>query len=361
MRKSNGAVIAALVVALAGGALAGCASTDTPNADGDGAAAQEFTACFATGGRPEAEWQKAQGDVARALAEARGWTYTELSNNNDGPTAAKNVDIFLQQGCDAVMMFNAQTAVNPAIAEKLAAAGVPAITFDIAQEGWYFVGINNSAAGEAGGAALATLAKDEWNCDVDLVLSAEAPSAGIVNDWRVGGMRDGVKSVCPDIPESAFLSFEATGQLSNALPAARDVLAANPQAKKILVVGVNDAAVVGTLQAAEQLGRDQTIMGWGQDGSLITGADVNKHLRGSVFYFLEGYPVYAFTGILDRLAAGDAPAMKDSGDDAAVQVQACVVGAAEAAAIPGLETRVEELLVASTQSKSAYDLYCPTA
>jgi hypothetical protein len=30
---------------------------------------------------------KAQGDVARALAEKEGWEYVELSNNNDPATA----------------------------------------------------------------------------------------------------------------------------------------------------------------------------------------------------------------------------------------------------------------------------------
>ena len=42
----------------------------------------------------------------------------------------------------------------------------------------------------------------------------------------------------------------------------------------MVAVGLNDSGVVGTLEAAEQLGRAQDILGWGQDGSLITGNDV---------------------------------------------------------------------------------------
>ena len=96
------------------------------------------------------------------------------------------------------------------------------------------------------------------------------------------------------------------------------MLAAHPDAKNILVVGINDQAVVGALQAATQLGRDGSIMGWGQDGGLITGDNVDPNLVGSVMYFLEGYPAFAFE-IADQIAAGNAPAVKDTGDDAAVE------------------------------------------
>ncbi len=86
------------------------------------------------------------------------------------------------------------------------------------------------------------------------------------------------------------MSFEAGGQTSISQPAARDVLAAHPDAKKILVVGINDSAVLGPIRAAEQLGRADDIIGWGQDGSFITGPNVDPHLAGSVFYFLEAMP-----------------------------------------------------------------------
>lgn len=358
MKKSAKAVApAALLVSLIASLLVGCTPSSDEGTPSPGAAAQDYKVCMATGGRAEAEWQKAQGEVAAALAKLRGWEFSELSNNNDGPTAAKNIDIFIQQGCDAVMLFNAQTEVNPAMATKLTAANIPTITFDIAQEGWHFVGIDNSEAGKAGGRALGELAKSKWACDVDLVLSGEASYVGIVNEMRVGGMRDGVKEACPNLSEDVFVSFEATGSLSNALPAARDVLAANPQAEKILVVGINDAAVVGTLQAAEQLGRDANIMGWGQDGSLATGPDVNANLKGSVFYFLEGYPVYAFDQILDKLVAGESVAVGDTSENASAQVEVCAASAGQAQKIPSLDERVQQLLSAPAGS-TATSLFC---
>ena len=59
-----------------------------------------FKLGMAVGGNPCCEWMKAQGDVARALAEKEGWEYVELSNNNDPATALKNAQIFVQEGVE---------------------------------------------------------------------------------------------------------------------------------------------------------------------------------------------------------------------------------------------------------------------
>ena len=151
------------------------------------------------------------------------------------------------------------------------------------------------------------------------MISSEGAGAGIINEWRTGGMRTGLKNICPDIPEDNYVSLEGSGQVSVAAPAARDVLAAHPDAKKILVVGLNDAGVLGVVQAAEQLGRADDVIAWGQDGAFITGDNVNPHLAGSVFYFLEGYAVYAFRDVIDPIAAGNPPPVKDIPADPASQ------------------------------------------
>ncbi len=335
------------VLALSLAALAGATSP-----------AAAFKLGMAVGGIPSLDWTKAQGDVARALAKQRGWDYVELSNQQDPPTVIKNADIFIQDKVDAVIEFNGQPSVNPVIAAKLAAAHIPVITYDISQKGFYFVGIDNQAAGLAGGEALGKIAKEKWNCEPDLVISSEAAGAGIVNTWRTGGMRDGVKKVCPNIPPEKYISYEGGGQTSVSLPAARDVLAAHPDAKKILVVGINDSGVLGVIQAAEQLGRADDVIGWGQDGSFITGPNVDPHLAGSVFYFLEGYAVYALRDVVDKIAAGNPPPVKDDAGDPASRVEPCPVSAAQAAKIPDMPERVKQLLAAPAGT-TEYELFCP--
>jgi ABC-type sugar transport system substrate-binding protein len=324
-----------------------------------GSMAQEtFKLGVTVGGNPCCEWMKGQGDVARALAESRGWEYVELSNNNDPAVALKNAQILAQEGVDAVIQFNGQPSSNPAIAQVLGNAGIPIITYDIAQEGMYFVGIDNEGAGVAGGEGLGQIIKDQWDCKPDLVISAEGASAGIVNEWRTGGGRTGIKNICPDIPDEKFVSFESNGDTAVGLPMARDLLAAHPDAVKMAVVGINDGGVLSLIQAAEQLGRDDEVIGWGQDGAFITGDNVNPHLKGSVFYFLEGYAVYAFRDILDPLAAGKAPEVKWDAGDPASRVQPCPVTAEEAAGVPDMAERIAQL-IAAPAGTTEYDLFCP--
>ncbi len=325
---------------------------------GTAEAQDKFKLGMAVGGNTCCEWMKAQGDVARALAEKNGWDYVELSNNNDPATALKNAQIFVQEGVKAVIQFNGQPSSNPAISAVLKAANIPIVTYDIADPGMYFVGIDNLAAGIAGGEQLGKIIKEKWNCEPDLVISSEGAGAGIVNEWRTGGMRTGVKNICPDIPAEKYISFEGSGDAAVALPAARDLLAANPNAVKMAVVGINDGGVLGLINAAEQLGRADEVIGWGQDGAFITGDNVNPHLAGSVFYFLEGYAVYAIKDVIGPIAAGNIPPLKADAGDPASKVQPCPVSAEQAKAVPDMPERVKQLLAAPAGT-TAYDLFCP--
>lgn len=121
----------------------------------------KFKLCVALGGIPGILGTLGvEGDpVAKAGAKKRGWDYYEVNNKLDAQTAVKNADLLVRQKCSSVIMFNGRPEVNPTIAKKLAKAKIPVITYDIGQPGWYFLGIDNLAAGEAGGAALGKLVK----------------------------------------------------------------------------------------------------------------------------------------------------------------------------------------------------------
>ena len=104
--------------------------------------------------------------------------------------------------------------------------------------------------------------------------------------------------------------------------------------------------------------RSDRALAWGQDGAFITGDNVNPHLAGSVFYFLEGYAVYALRDVIDPIAAGSPPPVKDDAGDPSSRVEPCPVTAAEAAAVPATEARVAALL-AAPPGTTAFELFCP--
>ena len=93
-------------------------------------------------------------------------------------------------------------------------------------------------------------------------------------------------------------------------------------------------------------------------GAFITGDNVNPHLVGSVFYFLEGYAVYAVKDVIGPIAAGNAPALKADPGDPASKVQPCPVSAEQAKAVPDMAERVKQLLAAPAGT-TEYDLFCP--
>ena len=94
-------------------------------------------------------------------------------------------------------------------------------------------------------------------------------------------MRTGLKNICPDIPEEKWVSLRE--QRRRPRSACRRPATCSPRipdAKKMAVVGLNDGGVLALIQAAEQLGRADEVIGWGQDGAFITGDNVNPHLAG---------------------------------------------------------------------------------
>lgn len=304
------------------------------------------------------DWQPAQGKVAKALAEERGWETVVLNNNGDGPTALKNVDTFIQRDVDFVLQFQADSSVNPVISQKLGDQGIEVVTYDIAGPGMQFVGIDNTAAGELAGQQLGQYAKDNWNCEIDLVLLGTISAAGDANTLRTEGNVAGVQDLCPEIGDDDVVKYDSDGSVNDAAQAARDALSAHPSASRILTLGVNDGAVVGGLNAAEQLGLGDDVVGWGQDGSLITGGNAPSQLLGSVLYFLEGYPVYAFNEVLDKLAAGEDVPVRDTLEDPAAAAEPCLVTKEQADSIPGLDDRVAALIDAGGE-QTATEMFCP--
>ncbi|WP_158437842.1 sugar ABC transporter substrate-binding protein [Naasia lichenicola] len=344
-------IVAAAALSL--GALSACSSGDSGGAGGssdDG----DFTVGVLVAGH-DAPWEEQQADVATALAEKRGWTTIVLTYDNDPSTFTRNVSTLISKKVDAVVGFMVATGANAAAQQRFEAAGIPVITYDIAQDGWYFVGVDNAASGKLNGEAFGNALKEKWDCDVDLVLEGHQSAAGAVDEQRTGGEAEGLLSVCPDIPESAFQSFDSDGTAAAAQPAARNLLTANPNAKHIAVVGINDINVQAALDAQNQLGGDAEILGWGQDGGLIGTDAASPNMLGSAFYFLEGYPHYSFQ-ILDKIAAGNPPEMADTAANGLL-IPPCVVTAAEAADVPSGDERTKEI---GEKDEAGHDLFCPT-
>jgi ABC-type sugar transport system substrate-binding protein len=177
------------------------------------AATSTFKVCMGTAGTPGTPWQTGQGTVLQDIAHQEGWASVVLSNQHSPSTSLSNAEIFVLDKCNAVIEGPSPESTDPVIAAKLAAAKIPVITFDIAQKGWYFVGINNSLAGIQGGEALGAIIKSKWDCNLDEVIASGLPVVGVIDTERTGGMIKGIQKVCPNIPNSKTTEFDGDGEV----------------------------------------------------------------------------------------------------------------------------------------------------
>jgi ABC-type sugar transport system substrate-binding protein len=343
------------VLLTVGMALAACGSSQSGNSAGSGSTAKSITIGFANGG-VGFDFLDQQSRVLKALAAKQGWKVVELNNNSDGPTAVKNVDEFIRDKVDYVIEFQIDSTVNPVISAKLQAAHIPVITEAIPGPNEYFVSVSDHTAGLEAGVELGNYAKANWNCQPDLIFLVRSTPTGDASTLRVGGDKDGIKQVCPDIPDSTFAYAEANNDNDTAVAAARNLLVAHPTAQKILVGGLSDNAVLAAITAAEQLQRAGQLFAWGGDGSALK-AGTDSRLGGSVQFFLEGGIIPAFQ-VVQKLAAGKDVHKGYTPEDPTLLGKTCSMTLAQGIALPAIADRATQE-IAAFPGKSPADLFCP--
>jgi ribose transport system substrate-binding protein len=300
----------------------------------------------------------AMATVLNAQAQSFGWSTLVLNNNVDGPTALQNAETMIARHVNYAVEFQADATVQPIIAAKFAAAHIPEIVFDIPAPGAYFVGAPNTEAGILAGLRLGDYAQSKWNCKPDLLIVGAEAAAGLPSTLRAAGIIKGLKEVCPNIPSSDIVNQDAGTTAATAETMGRNVLAAHPTAKKILVSGISDTFAIGIIDAAVQLGRAQQLYAWGDDGSGLLSGSFPSQLKGSVWFGLEGYGLYAVRLIaLLQAGAKITNAFSPTAPNASL-VDPCVISASQVSKIPSLAARVAILEKASPTADES-QLLCP--
>ena len=210
--------------------------------------------------------------------KAKGWDIISLDNNLDGQKAVQNTDMLIQQKVDFVVMFNIDASTQPAVADKLTAAGIPAIAIDIYMPDFPFFGVDNAKAGSLGGEWLGNYAKSTWNQEPDLFVIMDNPTGGKYAKDRCDALEAGLLKVYPDYPKEKIVRVDAKSDVSTAQEAMTNVLTANPTAKNIVVSGINDQVCAGALAALETTKRDAdaVVCSLGCDSSFLKQLQATK-------------------------------------------------------------------------------------
>jgi ribose transport system substrate-binding protein len=206
--------------------------------------------------------------------------------------AAKALDCartFKTQGVQGYLNFDVFQNASASICK--AGPRVPVIAIDIHQKPCEkaFMGANNLYAGYIAGRAVGQYFKSHFSCKYDTFVSLESSAAGVVNDQRMGGYRQGFSSVCGTIHN--LKKIDGADRIDPARTKFADALTALPGQSHIIVVSINDDGIEGALAAAKTSGRvnDLYVSGQGADPSAWCLIKNNKQWIADSAYFPEKY------------------------------------------------------------------------
>lgn len=256
-------------------------------------------------------------DNINEVADACNLEIVYADNNLDGETALENARTFVLQDVDGVIEFQIDAGIEAALCEELRSEkpDLPVIAIDIAHPSCaLFFGADNGYAGELAGEALGQWAQENWNCEVDLVVTMESFVVGQVNIDRANGMVRGISNVCsdlafgdfenwaPEVPDSIVTRINGGGTTDGAFPLVLDTFTANSSAR-ILVVSLNDDMGLAALAAANELGiaDNVAIASQGADATIHEEIRENPNYIGSTGYFPESYGTYVVPAIMKMI------------------------------------------------------------
>ena len=164
------------------------------------------------------------------------------------------------------------------------------------------MGINNSLAGVQGGKVLGQIIKSKWDCKPDEVVASGLPVVGVIDTERTGGMITGIRHVCPNITKSQTMEFDGDGEVSTPRPK-HGLCWLRTRPGPRLPSSALTTTVWSAFSKRPSNSAGQKTLLVGVSLETLTRANVDPHLLGSVFDFLEAYPEWAVP-LLKEISAG---------------------------------------------------------
>jgi ribose transport system substrate-binding protein len=232
-----------------------------------------------------------------------------LDNEDSAQRTLHNADVFIKEGVDLVIEFQADARIAGQLSDKFHAAAIPVIALEIPQPRAIFYGANNVKAGLMAGRHLSQWAAANWRGQIDELLLLELPKAGHIPNARILGSMLGVLERLAWVSQQQIKILHTTGHYDNSVTLVRRHLMRS-KAQRILVAAINDTAALGALHAFRDLGREEHCAIVGHNASNEAGLEIiarNSRLVGCVGYFPERYGEALIPLALDILAGQDVP------------------------------------------------------
>ncbi len=201
----------------------------------------------------------------KAAAASSGVELLIRDNRYDAETALRNAKEFVSEGVDLVIEFQIEERVAPLIAHTIATAGIPLIAVDIPHPSSVYFGVDNFQVGFEAGELLARHAIHNWKGRADWVLGLDVAEAGTFVQSRISGAFEGVRSLLPELSQSAYLRLDGRGMRQTSAQVIGDFLQRHARTDRILIAAATDTSALGALQSIREANREKYVAIVGQD------------------------------------------------------------------------------------------------
>lgn len=190
-------------------------------------------------------------DQIEEFGQESGSTIVVLDAQNDAATQANNVDDFIQQGVDAIIINPVDSAAITTSVEAANEAGIPVVAVDRSSDGGEVLSVIVSD-NVLGGQMAAEYLIEELGEGAKIGVVEGVPGASATRD-RGQGFNEGAEGKL-EIVASQTANFDR----AEALTVTENMLLANPEIQGIFAQ--NDEEALGALEAVKAAGREDVVI-----------------------------------------------------------------------------------------------------
>ncbi|HLA44996.1 MAG TPA: sugar ABC transporter substrate-binding protein [Aggregatilineales bacterium] len=217
-------------------------------------------------------------------------TLVVRDNAMDNDLALRNVEEFASIPVNLAVIYHIDERFNRQLNSILLRHHIPVIAIDIPIPLATYFGADNRAAGNAAGEALGQWVDKNWARQIDKVLVlTDSRLLNVVQqrlDYAIKTLGNYAGFNKQDV-------FYVDGETRRDVSYERTLLVLKSweDYHRIAIVGINDDCVLGAVEAARMLGRENDVVGVGHGANLLDDAFAFSESRfiGSVAYFPESY------------------------------------------------------------------------
>jgi ABC-type sugar transport system substrate-binding protein len=217
-------------------------------------------------------WPLPVAYAGRSVLDGQGCFGVDVltyENELDPAKGVQNAELLVQQGAKFVNNLQISPDVNDTIVDLYEENGVKYTFYAVppATAKVPFITLDDYATGYQLGVWLGEYARDNWDGQVDLILSVGHEAAGESVKARILGGWAGIESVLGPIPEEKKAIVDSDETVEVARKATADFLTSRPDVKYILLPSVSDPASVGAVRALEAAGKAEFAAASGLPGT----------------------------------------------------------------------------------------------